>query len=464
MLFEICIASENLKNTCFVQGVFEKKLGDTLFIQSSDRQILQVGCGPAADFSSSSYKKALNAMASVLAKANFMEIICDLPRLVLTDHHDYYWKIRQAVGIVRDAVYQFTVCKSRPELAPVLQKVVFLSVSPLDIKQGQHAIHHGQAIADSIDWAKNLGNLPANICTPSYVADQAKQFAMQYSDVIETHILEEADMEKLGMGALLSVARGTREPAKLIITHYQGANKATKPIIFVGKGVTFDSGGVSLKHGAAMDEMKFDMCGAASVLSVIKAAVMLNLPLNIIGIMPMTENMPGGQATKPGDIVTSLSGQTIEILNTDAEGRLILSDALTYAERFDPDVVIDIATLTGAIVTTLGAAASGIMGNDQPLIDDLIAMGEYAGDRAWQLPLWDDYNELLKSNFADIPNISEGSGAKSITAACFLAHFTKNMRWAHLDIAGTAWKTGKEKGATGRPIPLLVQYLLNRSR
>ncbi|HSF47844.1 MAG TPA: leucyl aminopeptidase, partial [Burkholderiales bacterium] len=274
-------------------------------------------------------------------------------------------------------------------------------------------------------------------------------------------ILERADMENLGMGALLAVARGSRQPPKVIVLKYQGVDD--KPIVLVGKGITFDTGGISLKPAAEMDEMKFDMCGAASVLGSFKAAAQLQLPLHLIGIIPTTENMPGGDASKPGDVVTSLSGQTIEILNTDAEGRLILCDALSYAERFKPEVVIDIATLTGACVIALGHVASGLFANDEQLARELIAAGDTAYDRAWQMPLWDDYQEQLKSNFADMANIG-GRPAGSVTAACFLSRFTKKYSWAHLDIAGTAWKSGKEKGATGRPVPLLTQFLIERAQ
>ena len=268
-------------------------------------------------------------------------------------------------------------------------------------------------------------------------------------------------MEKLGMGALLSVSTGSRQPAKLNTIEYSAGDKKQKPIVFVGKGVTFDSGGISLKPGASMDEMKYDMCGAASVIGAINACAELLLPINIIGIIPTVENMPDGLASKPGDIVTSMSGQTIEILNTDAEGRLILCDALTYAEKFDPDVVIDIATLTGACIVALGAHPAGLLSNHNPLANDLLSAGQTSGDRCWQLPLWDDYQEQLKSNFADMANIG-GKGAGTITAACFLSRFTRKYHWAHLDIAGVAWKSGTHKGATGRPVGLLTQYVLDR--
>jgi leucyl aminopeptidase len=275
-------------------------------------------------------------------------------------------------------------------------------------------------------------------------------------------VLEQADMEKLGMGALLAVARGTAEPPKLIVLRYQGDDTGSAPVALIGKGITFDTGGISLKPAAEMDEMKFDMCGAAAVLGTLKAAAQMRLPLNIVGLIPTTENMPGGRATKPGDIVTTLSGQSVEILNTDAEGRLILCDALTYCERFKPSAVIDIATLTGACVIALGHVAAGLFANDDALARELLAAGDAAYDRAWHMPLWDDYQEQLRSNFADMANIG-GRPAGSVTAACFLSRFAKNVRWAHLDIAGVAWKSGKEKGSTGRPVALLSQFLIERA-
>jgi leucyl aminopeptidase len=280
---------------------------------------------------------------------------------------------------------------------------------------------------------------------------------------LKVSVLEQKDMEKLGMGAFLAVARGSHQPAKLIALEYRGLAKMEKPIVLVGKGVTFDTGGISLKPPAEMDEMKFDMSGAASVFGTLTAAAEMKLPLNIVGIIPATENMPGGNAAKPGDVVTSMSGRTIEILNTDAEGRLILCDALTYAERYKPDVVIDIATLTGACVIALGHMASGLMSNNDQLAEELLQASELSSDRAWRLPMWDDYQELLKSNFADMANIG-GRSAGTITAACFLSRFTEKYSWAHLDIAGTAWKNGKEKGSTGRPVPLLTQFLLSRAK
>ena len=331
-------------------------------------------------------------------------------------------------------------------------------------KKAKKAIEDGLAFGKAVGLGMNatrqLGNLPANICTPSYLADQALALSEQKLSkaTISTDILDRAQMKKLKMDSLLSVAEGSDEPPKLIVINYQGTDAKTKPVALVGKAVTFDSGGISLKPGRGMDEMKYDMCGGASVLGVITALSQLQLPVNVVGIIPATENMPNGRATKPGDVVTSMSGQTIEILNTDAEGRLILCDALTYAAKFKPDTVIDIATLTGAVISALGKVASGMLSNNQQLADDLTNSGTESGDPVWQLPLWEEYDELLKSNFADMANIG-GPQAGTITAGCFLARYTKDYQWAHLDIAGTAWVSGSNKGATGRPVPLLMEYL-----
>src|SRR3569832_733229 len=329
-----------------------------------------------------------------------------------------------------------------------------------ELGDGQFRKIIAKAVAEGIKPTKDLGNLPPKLCTPGYLADQARTLAKRHK-TIKVEVLDRGDMEKLGMGALLAVARGSQEPPKLIVVQYRGGKKIDRPVALVGKGVTFDSGGISIKPAQAMDEMKFDMCGAASVLGTRETIALLKLPLNVVGVIPSTENLPSGTATKPGDVVTSLSGQTIEILNTDAEGRLILCDALTYTERFEPDVVIDIATLTGACVVALGKHASGLLGNNEALIQDLLKAGKETGARAWELPLWEDYQDQLKTHFADMANVGGRDGG-TITAACFLSRFTKKFQWAHLDIAGTAWLTGDKKGATGRPVPLLTQYLLDR--
>jgi len=311
-----------------------------------------------------------------------------------------------------------------------------------------------------VHFAKDLGNLPPNVCTPTYLAEQALALAKQHG--MEVQVLERADMEKLGMGSLLGVAQGSRQPPKLIVLQHKKGKKNQKPVVLVGKGITFDTGGISIKPASEMDEMKYDMCGAASVLGTFRAIAEMDLPLNVVGIIPTCENMPDGDAIRPGDVLTSMSGQTIEVLNTDAEGRLILCDALTYAERFDPEAVVDIATLTGACVIALGHHASGLFSNNDQLAAELKQAGENALDRAWHMPLWDDYQQQLDSNFADIANIG-GRAAGSITAACFLSRFAKKFDWAHLDIAGTAWKSGKEKGSTGRPVPLLTNFLMRRA-
>jgi leucyl aminopeptidase len=331
-------------------------------------------------------------------------------------------------------------------------------------KAMEAGLKYGAAIGDGMNTARQLGNLPANICTPSYLADQAIALGKKTlkNARITTEILDRADMQKLKMDSLLSVAEGSDEPPKLIVINYQGAEPSQKPVVLVGKAVTFDSGGISLKPGRGMDEMKYDMCGGASVLGVMNSLTQLQLPINVVGIIPATENMPNGRATKPGDVVTSMSGQTIEILNTDAEGRLILCDSLTYAAKFDPDTVIDIATLTGAVISALGKVASGVLSNDQQLANQLIESGTQSADPVWQLPLWEEYDDLLKSNFADMANIG-GPQAGTITAGCFLARYTKDYSWAHLDVAGTAWVSGANKGATGRPVPLLMEYLRQKS-
>lgn len=309
--------------------------------------------------------------------------------------------------------------------------------------------------------ARDLGNMPGNDCTPVYLAEQAQELSKNLP--IETEILDEDQMRELGMGSLLSVSAGSVEPARLIVMKYSGGAKDDAPHVLVGKGITFDTGGISLKPGGAMDEMKYDMCGAASVFGAIHAVASMKLAVNAIGIVAAAENMPSGVATKPGDIVTSMSGKTIEVLNTDAEGRLVLCDALTYAEKFNPASIIDIATLTGAVIVALGRHATGMYANNDELANDLQSAADKTDDRIWRMPLWKDYTKQLESPFADLANIG-GREAGSVTAACFLSEFTGKQKWAHLDIAGTAWKSGKAKGATGRPVKLLVEYLKSKAK
>ncbi len=420
-------------------------------------RILLVGMGKKGQTTAKQFRESISTVITTL-KDSPAKNACYFLSEVDVIAKDASWNVRQQVEISYAALYthdQFKREKS-PEIA---LKEIFIAAD--DESASNIFVAQGAATARGVELAKNLSNLPGNVCTPSYLAEQAEKLANDF-DAIETEILDEAAMEKLNMGSLLSVSRGSREPAKMIVMQYNGGKKGESPVALVGKGLTFDSGGISLKPGAQMDEMKYDMCGGASVFGVIQAAAEIKLPINIVGVVPSSENMPDGEASKPGDIVTSMAGITIEVLNTDAEGRLILCDALTYTAKFKPAIVIDIATLTGACIIALGGQASGLMANDQALADSILAAGQQCDDRAWQLPIWDEYHEQLKSPFADMQNIG-GREAGSITAACFLSKFTEKYNWAHLDIAGTAWISGAKKGATGRPVPLLMQYLLTRS-
>jgi leucyl aminopeptidase len=446
------------------RGDMEGKLGSTLLLHkvpgTSSERVLLVGLGTEREFRDRQYRDALRAVIRCVNETGSVDAAIQLTEQPIKKR-DVTWRISEAATIALDSMYRFDRLKSKHD-APrrSLRKLVFTVAHRSDTKAAEEGLRRGLAVGHGISLAKDLGNLPSNLCTPTYLAEQAQGIAKAYG--FKCEVLETNDMEKLGMDALLSVTRGSAQPPKFIVLEHQGGKKRDKPIVLVGKGITFDTGGISLKPAAEMDEMKFDMCGAASVLGTLKAVGEMRLPLNVVGIIPTCENMPGGTATKPGDVVTSMSGQTIEVLNTDAEGRLILCDALTYAERFEPQTVVDIATLTGACVIALGHVAHGLFANDEGLARELIQAGSESLDRAWQLPLWDDYQDQLKTNFADMANVG-GRPAGSITAACFLSRFTRKFRWAHLDIAGTAWKSGKEKGATGRPVPLLTQFLLDRA-
>ena len=445
------------------RGDMEGKSGSTLLLHGTPGiaagRVLLVGLGKETEFGEKAYRDAVAASVRALRDSASKSILITLSELPVAGQ-DAAWRARQAVLAVSDALYRSDQLKSKIENARALSAIAF-SATAKEARAAGAGLAQGMAIAQGMDLARELGNLPANICTPTYLAQQAQKLAKQHK--LKCEVLDRARMEKLGMGSLLAVGRGSHQPPRFIVLQYRGGKAKAKPVVLVGKGITFDTGGISLKPGAEMDEMKYDMSGAASVLGALRAAALMQLPLNVVGIVPAVENMPGGGATRPGDIVTSMSGQTIEILNTDAEGRLILCDALTYAGRFDPACVVDVATLTGACVIALGGVASGLMANDDALAAELLAAGQTSGDRAWQLPLWDDYQELLKSNFADIPNISGGRAAGTITGACFLSRFTKQYRWAHLDIAGTAWRSGKEKGSTGRPVPLLTHFLMKQA-
>jgi len=445
------------------RGDISGKNGETVLINaipdSAIERILLVGLGEKAALTGKNYRKALFAAVTALKKTTIKSVACSLAESDVQGYN-WQWKTRSCIEVFSDAVYQYTQTKSDKTTESQITKLIIIAPD-FELTLAQAGLAQGRAIADGVAYTKRLADLPANICTPSYLAEQARGLGNHYRKVDVT-ILEESDMEDLGMGCFLAVSRGSRQPAKLISMNYQGGEPNSKPIVLIGKGLTFDAGGISLKTAAGMDEMKYDMCGGAAVLGTFVAIAEMNLPLNIIGLIPTSENMPDGDANKPGDILTSMAGKTVEILNTDAEGRLLLCDTLTYAERFNPDVVIDLATLTGACLVALGRVPSGLLGNDDILCDDLLAASETANDSVWRLPLWEEYQEQLKSNFADLANVG-GKDAGTITAACFLSQFAENFRWAHLDIAGTAWRTGQAKGATGRPVPLLSQYLINRA-
>ncbi|WP_295538373.1 leucyl aminopeptidase [uncultured Thiohalocapsa sp.] len=419
-------------------------------------RVLLLGLGKRKECNRGTLTKALGTALSRLGEHRVTKALLALP-----DDLDDYAGVRAAALKAAEGAYRYEQTKPPKADAPPLLERFELWVAPAQHAGAERAVAHAEAIGAGVALARELGNLPGNICTPTYLAERATALADQLG-ALSTEVLDEDAMAELGMGALLSVSRGSRQPAKLIKMTYQGAAADAKPIVLVGKGLTFDAGGISIKPAGEMDEMKYDMAGGASVFGAMVAAVRMGLPINLIGVVAASENLPGGAANKPGDVVTSLSGQTIEILNTDAEGRLILCDALTYVERFEPAVVLDMATLTGACIIALGKHPSGLFTSDDTLAKEITAAGEAADDRVWRLPLWDDYQQQLDTNFADMANIG-GREAGAVTAACFLSRFTKAYPWAHLDIAGTAWVKGKEKGATGRPVPLLSELLIRRS-
>ena len=456
-------STQELLKKIIARGDIAGKNGEAVLINAvpsnTIARILLVGLGENQPLTTKNFRKALFAAINSLKKSSISTVVCNMTSCAVSGV-DSAWKTRQIIEIFSDTVYQFTACKTIKETDFNIKHLIITSEEH-ELIISQKGLQQGKAIAEGINLTKHLADLPGNICTPSFLAEQALSLGKTYAK-LDVSVLEETDMEKLGMGAFLSVSRGSRQPAKLITINYQGGEKNSKPIVLIGKGLTFDAGGISLKQASGMDEMKYDMCGGASVLGTLLAAAQMELPLNIIGLIPSSENMPDGDANKPGDILTSMAGKTIEVLNTDAEGRLLICDTLTYAERFNPDVVIDLATLTGACLVALGRVPSGLLGNNDELCDSLIAASITANDSLWRLPLWDEYQEQLKSNFADLANVG-GKDAGTITAACFLSHFAENFHWAHLDIAGTAWRTGNNKGATGRPVPLLSQYLINRA-
>lgn len=459
----IDVASAGYLSTILKRGDFEGKECATLMLHSvpgiTSERVLLVGLGKEAEFSEKQLSKVARASMKALAlgaadKAS--TFLAELPVKLLSTKQ----KVALLVEASLDATYKFAAIKKKKEESKKGLSTLNINVPAADVKEAKAGLADGLALGSGVSFAKDLGNLPPNVCTPSYLAEQAQALGKKHD--FKVKVLERNELEKLGMGSFLAVSQGSEEPPKFIIMQHLKGKKDQKPVVLVGKGITFDTGGISLKPGAEMDEMKYDMCGAASVLGTFKTIAEMDLPLNVIGVIPTCENMPDGRATRPGDVLTSMSGLTIEVLNTDAEGRLILCDALTYAERFEPSAVIDIATLTGACVIALGHHASGLFSNNDDLAKELLQAGETSLDRAWHMPMWDDYQPLLDSNFADMANIGGRAGG-SITAACFLSRFAKKYDWAHLDIAGTAWKSGKEKGGTGRPVPLLTAFLVNRA-
>ena len=433
---------------------FEPKLASTLMLGKVEgyksKRVLVVGLGESP-LTRKDFIKVLKSLSSAMGNAKVKNVV--IPFIEVEDA-DEAWIQTSTARVLKNESYKVDKVGVQEEPSDIVLEAVNLYSK----NNGASEIQKGVAVANGMALTRKLGDLPPNICTPTYLADAAKSLAKTYN--LECEVLEESEMESLGMNSLLSVSKGSSQPAKLISLSYSNNGNAA-PIVLVGKGVTFDSGGISLKPGSGMDEMKYDMCGAASVLGTMSAIAEMNLKVNLIVVVPAVENMPAHNASRPGDVVKSMSGQTIEILNTDAEGRLILCDALTYCEKYKPKTVIDIATLTGAVIIALGKHHSGVMSNDQSLADALKISGEAAQDTVWQLPLDDEYDDLLKSNFADMANIG-GREAGTVTAACFLARYTKQYSWAHIDIAGTAWLGGSKKGATGRPVPLLTQYIMDQ--
>lgn len=443
-------------------GDFVAKAGKTLVLIGSDsiKRVVLIGCGDAGRFDRAAQRKFAENTARVLAAGQAKEALVSVANLPI-EASELALTLEELARHTTMGCYRYTETLSKPKDGPALRKVTVNPGKLLTTGKAKKALEAGQAVGNGANYTRELVNLPGNVCTPSYLAKQARAMSRRHAS-IRTTVLDEKKMKELGMGSLLSVGNGSDEPSQLIVMEYKGGKAKDAPYALVGKGITFDTGGISLKPGMKMDEMKFDMGGAGSVFGTLQAVAEMELPINVVGVVAAAENMPSGRATKPGDVVRSLSGKTIEILNTDAEGRLVLCDALTYVGRYKPREVVDIATLTGAIIVSLGNEATGVFANDDDLANALLAAGEKSHDRGWRLPIWQDYQKQLDSRFADIANIGYPGNAGSITAACFLARFTEEYRWAHLDVAGTAFQSSP-KGATGRPVPLLVEYLRSRA-
>ena len=412
--------------------------------------------GADKSLDTSSFRKLSQKLAATLVSLPIKSAIVALEH-VSVKRQDLAWKLNTIMQALSHASYQYNTHKSKPASNHMLTQTKLFITNRAAARQ---SIRLGNALYQGLQLAKDLGNEPPNVCNPTYVLKQARKLNRHAK--VRVSNLDEKKMAELNMGAFLAVSQGSDTPGHMIIVQYNGGPKNQKPVALVGKGITFDTGGISLKPPGAMDEMKFDMCGAAAVLGATKAVIEAQLPINLITVVAAAENMPSGRATRPADIVTSASGQTIEILNTDAEGRLVLCDALTHVQTFKPDTIIDVATLTGACIVALGSHASALYANSDKLAQDLLKAGDQSGDRAWQMPMWDDYQSALRSNFADMSNVG-GRDAGSVTAACFLKRFVKDVDWAHMDVAGSAFQSGPKKGSTGRPVPLLFDYLCQRA-
>ncbi|SFN84548.1 leucyl aminopeptidase [Formivibrio citricus] len=456
---EVDAALGGLIGRLVAEGDLAAKAGSTLLVPVSAtlaKKILLLQFGKEKEFKVKTVRDTLRAAAKAALGANAASVALCLDGLKKVDAEAAAGDFAQA--LVTEG-YRFDRLKKKPEPACKLLHVTLALGKKDDVAKVEAALAKGLAVGHGVNFARDLGNLPGNLCTPLHLAEAAESMAREFG--FKCQVLDEQAIASQGMTSFLSVAKGSDVPPRLIVLEYKGGKG--KPVALVGKGLTFDAGGISLKPGEGMDEMKYDMCGGAAVLGTFRAIAELGLPVNVVGVIPACENMPSGRANKPGDVIATMDGQTVEILNTDAEGRLILCDALTYTARFEPEVVVDLATLTGACVIALGHVTNGLFANDDELADELLAAADKSGDLTWRLPLFEEYQEQLKSNFADMANIG-GRPAGAITAACFLSRFAEKYRWAHLDIAGTAWKSGAAKGATGRPVPLLVEFLTKRAK
>ncbi|KPV40450.1 aminopeptidase [Thiohalorhabdus denitrificans] len=446
------------------RGDLEGRQGQFLMLHNLPNilpdRVLLVGMGKERDLDDKRYRETVEALVKHLDGTGSMEAVVYFPELHVKGR-EIEWKVRAATESGALALYRFDQYKSKTDKPRrPLRRLTFCVPRRSDLRDGQVAVDRGLAYANGVMEARDLANQPPNVATPAYLAEHAEELAKEWD--LGLTVLDEKQLEKEGMGAFLAVGKGSVNPPRLMAMEYQGGAKGDKPYVLVGKGISFDSGGISIKPAAAMDEMKYDMCGAAGVFGIMRTIAELQLPINVVGVAAAAENLPDGQAYRPGDILTSKSGQTIEVINTDAEGRLVLADALTWIQRYDPRVVIDMATLTGACLVALGKNAAGLMGNNDRLVRELMDAGDETGERGWQLPLWDDYQEQLKSNFADMKNVG-GREAGTITAGCFLSRFTEDYEWAHVDIAGVAWKSGDDKSATGHPVRMISQYLVERA-